>query len=179
MAKIHKTKNKKLNRLQIGIFISVVTIILVSAFFFFKPQPSTPSGQEPKTIAQDESEKKFVEADKAAFDGDYQKGQSILDDALKIKTSDTGRSDIYIQKSTLAFNNAQMQDAVAFAKTAEQLDPTSLSASVLAQAAEQAGDKVLAVKYYKLAAERTTEQEKQLSLDDFEFYQSKVKELSS
>ncbi|MBC7868860.1 hypothetical protein H7X69_01610 [Candidatus Saccharibacteria bacterium] len=177
MANIRKIKNKKLNRLQLGIFISVVAIILVAAFFFFKPQTSKINPQDSRAVARKESQDKFIEADKAVTDGDYAKGQAILDDALKNKIANAERSYVYVQKSTLASNSSKTEDSITFAKKAEELDPTRLSATVLAQVAERSGDKVLALKYYELVVARTTEREQRLSPDDFIYFQSKVKEL--
>jgi hypothetical protein len=72
-----------------------------------------------------------------------------------------------------------MDDAGTFAQKAETLNPTRLSATIVAMVAERSGDKALALKYYKLVVARTTTQEQQLSPDDYTYYQNKVKELSS
>ena len=189
MANIIKLQGKRFNWLQLGIIVSVLTIILVAAFFFFKPQITAPPRQDSTSTAAQEAQKNFTEADKAATAGDYAKGQTILDDALSnavsnqtatnTTTTNSSLSDIYLQKATLALNNLQNQDAVTFAKKAEALNPTRITATVLAQAAEQVGDKALALQYYTLVVARTTEQEQQLAPDDFAYYQSKVKELTN
>lgn len=180
MAKIIKINNKKFNWLQISIIIVTLTFILVAAFFFFRPQPklSTVNSQSALKAAQ-ASQDLYIEADKAANLSDYGKGQSILDDALKIKTNDVDRSVVYGQKSTLASNNSHNYDAMTFAKKSEQLDPTLQTAYVLAQVAEQVGDKPLALKYYKLTVERADASYQHLNPDDFEYFKSKVKELSN
>ncbi len=189
MANIIKLQGKRFNWLQLGIIVSVLTIILVAAFFFFKPQVTTPPRADSPSTAAQEAQKNFTAADKAATAGDYAKGQTILDDALSnavsqqtaasTSTTNSSLSDIYLQKATLALNNLQNQDAVTFAKKAEALSPTRITATVLAQAAEQVGDKKLALQYYTLVVARTTEQEQQLAPDDFAYYQSKVKELTN
>lgn len=178
MANIIKIHNKKFSRLQLGIIIVALTLVLTAAFFFFRPQPITPAGQVPMSQAEVASEKLYLEADKAATLGDYEQGQSILDVALKNKTTDLDRSNVYGQKSILASNNLKNEDAITFAKKSEALSPTRLTAHILAQVAEQAGDKTLALKYYKLTLERTSDQQKKLSPDDFDDLQAKVAELS-
>ena len=180
MANIIKIHNKKFNWLQLGIIIVTLTAILVAAFFFFrpKPQPSTVASPDALKTAQ-VSQDLYIAADEAATLGDYGKGQSILDDALNTKTTDTERSEVYGQKSILALDNSVYDEAMTFAKKSEELNPTLQTAHVLAQVAEKSGDKALALKYYQLTVERADAAYRQLHPDDFEYYQSKVKELSN
>ncbi len=177
MSNIIKIHNKKFNRLRFGIIIVAVAIIAVAAYFFFRPPSQQTTLLVPDTAAK-QSQDKYTQADSAVANGDYDKGQAILTEDLKNKTSDIDRSEVYLQQAVLALNNSRLDDAVTFATKAETLYPTRGTAATLAQIAEKANDKAFALKYYKLTVERTTEQAKQLSPDDFDYYQAKVKELS-
>ncbi len=172
-----KADNKRFNRLQLGIIISALTIILVATYLFFR-LPLHQKTLSPTASTAKQLQQVYINADSAASNGDYAKGQAILDEALKSKVSDSDLSRIYIQKAVLASNNSRPGDAVAFATKAEALDPTRVSAMTLALMAEHAKDTTLALKYYRLTAERTTERDKQLSPGDFEDLQAKIKVLS-
>ena len=173
-------KNKRFSKMKITIIVCSIAIILAAGFFFYKlRQPTASKTSQNSLLTMSKStQDKYIEADTAAYRGGYDKGQKVLDDALNSKTSNIDRSYVYIQKSTLAFNNSQMADAIKFALKAEELYPSRQTADVLAQTYEQSGDKVLALKYYKLVVQRTTDQEKNLLPTDYQYYKSKVEELS-
>lgn len=160
------------------IFVIVMTVMLVSAYFMFKDQIFDSSSKKKNTNTSASAQGAYIEADTAASKGGYGEGQKLLDDALKNCKTDTERSGVYTQKATLALNNSKANQAVEFATEAEKYNPTRLTASTLALAAEIAGDKSTALKYYKLVVERITEKEREISPDDYSYYQSKVEELS-
>lgn len=180
MANIIKIHDKKLSKLQIGIIIAITAIILVSVFFIYKYQTTTKTVDKKNTISK--SAKKLldrsVKVDEAVADGGYDDGQEVLDEALKSAATNSERSEIYVQKASLALNSSKSDQAIEFANAAEKANPSRLTATMLAIIAEQVGDKTLSLKYYRLVVERTTEQEKKLAPDEYEYYQAKVAELS-
>lgn len=184
MAEISNNFNstkKRPNRLWVGIIIATVIIIAIAGFLFLKYRTNLfPSSLATSIFTvSDSSKAKFAEADKATSVGDYTGAQVILDSVAKDQTDIANRSYVYIQKSILALNDSNIEDAINFANMAETLYPSRLSAVVSAQAAEKANDKQSALKFYKLVIERTTDQEKNLSIDDYNYYESKVKEFSN
>jgi hypothetical protein len=179
VANIIKIHNKRLSKLQLGIVIIVVAAALVAGYFFVKYRMISPTVNKSASEISKESQDRYDKANQAVRSGDYDKGQSLLDDTLNKSTTDTERSGIYVQKSTLALKSSKNDQAIKFANTAEKLYPSRMSAIVLAMSAEKSGDKALALKYYKLVVERFTEQERKISPSDYEYYQSKVKEFSS
>ncbi len=163
-------------KLLFVVAVIIFTAALLSGYYIFKNQKSD---NRSKTASTSKLKENYDEANNAVYSGDYSKGQDILDDALNKSTTDVERSTIYIQKSTLALKSSKSDEAIKFANTAEKTYPSRMSAIVLAMSYEGKGDKALALKYFKLVLERFTEQERSIAPADYEYYQSKVKELSS
>lgn len=174
-------------KLIIVIIASLILIcgVVVCYWYFVINRPSsvaTPNDQSnsiDEVAAFDKSQNRYIQAVRAVSVAGYDAGQSFLDDEISSNTNnDTERSYLYIQKSTLAINNSNISDAITFAEKAEGLYQSRISAVVLAHLYEEKGDKASTVKYYELAIERTTDQEKNILPSDYEYYQSKIEELS-
>jgi hypothetical protein len=173
---------KKLSRLDFSIIVGTIIIVVASFFWFFYIRINDNSNNKnPISIfnLSEESKNKILDAEKKANLGDYELGQATLDDVAKSQTSNIERSYVYIKQSVLASNNARYDDAIKYAKLAEDTYQSRLSAINYARVAEKAKNRSLALKYYKLVIERTTEQEKNISIEDYEYYQSKVKEFTN
>lgn len=97
-------------------------------------------------------------ADPANFviSGDYEGGQKKLDDNLAASTDDSSRSAIYINKSSIAINMGEYDDAYEFAEKAEELLPTVSSAKLMASALAKQGLKEEAIEKYQIAISRIT-----------------------
>jgi tetratricopeptide (TPR) repeat protein len=181
MAKnIIKVPKKQLSRLQLGIYISVVVIILVAVYFFFKPYFTDDPWNNvkiPSAEVEDVSTK-YREASKLASNGKYSEGMKVLDDLFATAKTDELKSQIYMRKSNLASDTSRIDDALDFAKKAEDLYPTRLSAATLGRAAEAMLQPQLALKYYKLVIERTTDSERKVDPTINDDYDQKIKDLS-
>jgi tetratricopeptide (TPR) repeat protein len=172
---------KHINWLYIGIYMTVVIIVIVAAYFFFR----SPSVDEANGVAAPVYTEKqkiikatFDDAMVSADQGKYEDGQKALDGLLPGLTADLDRASLYLRKSDLASHYSYLEDAVKFAKQAEEAHPTRMTAIFIASTAESMGDTTTALKYYTVVISRTTELEQKNSPDDFEYYKKKVKDLS-
>lgn len=116
-------------------------------------------------------------ADRTAAGGKYDQAQAIIDAEIR-KDGDVKLDvDLYIQKAVIALNAKKYDDALAAALKAEGLAASYQTASLVAQIAEQKGDKAQAITYYQYLLDRMTDQQKELAPYEVEDIQSKIKAL--
>jgi tetratricopeptide (TPR) repeat protein len=113
----------------------------------------------------------------AVAEGDYAKGQQLLDDAIKKSTSKQNTANLYLQKASIALNSKRLQDAMQFAKKADSISPSNTTAEMIAGVAKAQGNKVLAIQWLNTAIKRLDKgsQGYQSILEDD---QEKIQELS-
>jgi tetratricopeptide (TPR) repeat protein len=97
--------------------------------------------------------------------GKYDDAQKLLDGQLAAAQSAAEKSDLYVQKSSVANNAGDFTTALDYAQQAEKLQPTSSSAYMIAIAAEGLGNKSLAVTYYQKTLDRLTPEQKKRAPD--------------
>ncbi len=173
---------------RVMIFIIALILVISGLFCYWYFIINKPSGVDilnngsstaDEVAALDKSQNRYIQAVRAVSVDGYDAGQSFLDDEIISNTNnDVERSYLYIQKSDLAINNANMDEAIAFAEKAEGFYQSRISAVTLAQLYEKKGDKANAIKFYKLTIERTTEDAKQMLPYEINDYQLKINELS-
>lgn len=81
----------------------------------------------------------------------YSEAIRELEAQLAGAKDDKARAALYVQMSSLALKTQAYDDALEFAKKAEQLYTTPSTTAVVAKCAEAKGDKELAITYYKKA----------------------------
>ena len=109
-----------------------------------------------------ESELTYKErADRMAYYGNYDEAQWTLDEGIEGSKNDpTSQGNFYQEKTFIALNAGEYEQALEFAMQGEKLNPTVQSAALVAEAAEASGESFLAIEHYSLAADRTPEEEK-------------------
>jgi tetratricopeptide (TPR) repeat protein len=113
----------------------------------------------------------------AIAEGDYAKGQQVLDDAVKKSTDKQNTANLYLQKASIAVNANHLQDALQFAKKADGLAPSNTTAEMIATVAKAQGNKTLAIQWLNTAIKRLDKNSHgyQIVLEDD---QEKIQELS-
>ncbi|HVS58327.1 MAG TPA: hypothetical protein VHD60_01160 [Candidatus Saccharimonadales bacterium] len=131
-------------------------------------------GSKPRAVSQEVA---FNEALTEVNKSGYQQGQKYLDSQLSVAISAAQKSDVYINKASLALNNKDYANALKYARQAETLHSTIGSAVLIAQSAELSGDKTTAIKYYTTANNRMKQSNLPYDSDIAEYTQ-KIKDLS-
>ncbi len=178
-------KNKARAKLLVAAIAALVILCALAAggVFIFKrlhkaPQPTTGSTSQrltAATVSKDQSVENQAMA--LSADGNGTDAQKLLDQALA-KTSDkTKQAQLYLDKSSVAINVNQGQQALQYAQKAESLNPTRNSAQMIAETAENLGDKATALKYYKLELQRLQADPKSAGPGDIQATQDKIKGL--
>lgn len=116
-------------------------------------------------------------ADAAAFNGDYDQGMRILDEASRNEREPVKYAQLQLDKSLIAYNHSRPEESLQYAREAERIAPGVISAIAIATAAEALGDKQLAIEMYKKTLERYAS-EGGGTPDDIKHYQGKIDELS-
>lgn len=143
-------RNKKIAIISLAILILVVLVTAVLIFIFTKNQTNNQDTSEiQEYITRINNYKK--ESLEAAFAGNYDGAQKILDEAIKKESTNKAKSDIYLSKSTLAYNENKYNEAFDYAIKSYELDQTFAPADFAAQCAELSGKKDQSLKYYKIA----------------------------
>jgi Tfp pilus assembly protein PilV len=109
-------------------------------------------------------------------------GQAVLDKSLDSATTDDDKATVYGLKASLASSEVAGADidlAIDYAKKADQLNPTSESAALLAYYYETQDDKATAIQYYTLAKTRIGDYDKADFNDQssYDFYTTKIEGL--
>lgn len=155
----------------LGLFI---VLIGASAWYFTSARSSNKTivapVRKPPTVSE--------QADAAAFNGNYKVGQSLLDVAIGKTANKAEKAKLYEDKSLIAYNHKQYNDALVAARQAEELYPTRGSAISVATSAEALGDKKTAIEYYRKVLERTTKEARDLDAESYEYYENKLKVLA-
>ncbi len=110
-------------------------------------------------------------ADQLEFYDDYEGAQQLLQDgADKTAGNSAAEAEFYIRKAELAFNSGYYEDGLSYAVSADENNPTVSSAVLVAESAMKLGDNETAIKYFTLAANRTSEESKNLGPEISEYY---------
>lgn len=166
----------------IAIIIMVVVVLSsVAAIWWSNYQTSkntqstnsSKSNQSAAQLQQTPAQKTADAADQLAYDGNVQGGVQELDNAIKNTTDKNDLFMYYTRKATLLANNNQLSDALAAAKQAYQINQTSDSAALVAQIAEQMGDKATAIEYYQNAINHIDNTDP-YAKSDTDYYKSKI-----
>ena len=164
-------------RKYILIGAAVLIAAIIGAAFLLWGQPlkksTSPTASKPAKSKLTDTQKASVKA----RSGDYAGGQKQLDESLGALADDKSKATVYLDKAALAYDAGKSDEALSYARQAEKLNPTRLSANVIAQVAVQKGDKKLALQYYRLALGRFTEEEKTMAQPDYEELQALIKGL--
>ena len=134
------------------------------------------SGQPAAQFQEQPAEKTADNADKLAYDGNVQGGINELNNAIKNTTDKNELFTYYSRKATLLLNNNMLSDALVAAKQAYQIDQMSESASLVAQIAEQMGDKATAIEYYQNAIDHIDPTDV-YAKSDKDYYTTKIAQL--
>lgn len=113
----------------------------------------------------------------AVTTGNYARGQQILDDAIKKSTNNQNTANLYLQKATVAINAKHFDDAMQFAKKADNIIPTSTTANMIADAAAAQSNKTLATQWLNTTIQRLDKNSQGYQMD-LEDIQQKIKYLS-
>ena len=153
---------------RIWLFVGAVALLVVIVFGWYWVN------NKPKLVAQEAA---FNQALTLVNNSGYSQGQKYLDAQLSASNDVKHKSDIYIDKATLALNNKDYANALQYARQSEALQPTVSSAVVIAQSAELSGDKATAIKYYQITIDRMKQSKLPYDTDIAEYTQ-KIKDLS-
>lgn len=168
-----------------GVVAGVVFWPQISEFTrsIFQKDESVVVGETPKTgLASAESVALYEEALAVAEESGPAAAQQVFDDKLQTTTDDQQKSDIYIQKATLAGSatgGSNLAQALEYAYDGEEVSPTYATAILIASLEEQLGNKANALKYYKLYLDRLTDEANQLNPGDKDAYTRKVQQLEA
>lgn len=149
---------------KIIVVVVALAVIGCGLFLYFKiyhQQTDTNTVQQiPSADNFDTRLTTVEEASQIATNGNYAAGQKVLDDDFAGKTDETSTVDYYVDKAILAVNNKYYDEALGFAKQANDIAKSRLTSRILAQIAEAKGDKAKAIEYYQLTISRYSENDK-------------------
>ena len=91
-------------------------------------------------------------------EGKPDQAQAVLDAAIAKTNNKIDKGSLYQTKAKLELND--QQKALQYAQEAENINPTSTTAALIAASAVALGQKELAIKYYQLELDRLTPAEK-------------------
>jgi len=134
-------------------------------------------GQTPEELETHPAVEKGEEADKLATEGNLQGGVDLIDDAIENSSDSHERYILYSEKASLLLNNGKLDEALAAAKLAYEAEQIAGAAALVAQIAEQKGDKPTAIEYYRKAAELTNPEASPLADEEKRHYEQKVAQL--
>lgn len=151
-------KNKII--LIFSIFLIVLVSIIAGLVILAKLNPTLLESYKYDSLSNEEKEAKdwelYTKADEQYFGGgSYEEAQKTFDDALSIRLKDSSKGIIYRYKSLLALNAEKYDEALTFAKNAEQLNPTHLTAATLGRIYFIKKEYQLSAENYQNAASRT------------------------
>ena len=150
-----KKKYKKPLVIVGAIFLLLLTILLVVVL---RPDPKT-SQPKPFTGTADPASaiKPTTPIEKAqalAQSGDYEKAQQLLGTEVNNSTDLKEKGALLTEQAVEAYNAGKYDKALGYAQAAEKAAPTRSTSRMIAQSAEQLGNKSLAVEYYQKTIER-------------------------
>lgn len=102
-------------------------------------------------VPSDPIDAAYQAADALQFQGKYSDAKKTMDDAISKAGNDQDKARGYTDAATIAINQKAYQNALGYAKQADAILKTADSAALVAQSAEGAGDKTLAIEYYTKA----------------------------
>lgn len=163
-AKISSAHKKFSFSKKIIIVVVALAAIGCSLFLYFKIyHQQTDTNTVQQISSADNFDMRLTTVEKAsqiAANGNYAAGQKVIDDDFAGKTDETSTVDYYVDKAILAVNNKYYDEALGFAKQADDIAKSRLTSRLLAQIAEEKGDKVKAIEYYQLTINRYPEDDK-------------------
>jgi tetratricopeptide (TPR) repeat protein len=173
---------------QLIIFAIIVVVLIgasVGAALWWSNYQVSKTSQTSKTgensskgspMQSTPAEKTADDADQLAYQGDVQAGVKKLDEAIENTSDNQELFTYYSRKATLLLNNNELSGALEAAKKAYTISTGSESGALVAQIAEQMGNKTLAAEYYQNAIDHVDKTDP-YAKSDTEYYQSKIRAL--
>lgn len=185
MKKNKISSRKSVLSLSINTFRYVALALLVAAvvgvgYYFVGRNKDTPSEPvTPSSLYEGTDLTYEQKARRVAYYDGYDAGKQFLEEsAVAAEANPEAQVEFYFKASELAYNNEKYDEALSFAIKADGVIPTVRSASFAALSAEMFGDDETALKYYKLAAERSSAQDKMNpDLTDYGHFLIKIEQL--
>lgn len=118
------------------------------------PEKGLSNALNPDPVKPDPIIDAYARADELAFAGKYDEAQALLAQAVNAAVNPTDKARYILNRATLAYNQQKYQEALDFAKEAEKVSASSLTAQQIAENAEALGDKATARDYYQKAIDR-------------------------
>lgn len=143
----HSRLHAKLLVIGIVCFVILSAIVIAGIALYQSRHSSQPPSQASKLTTSQRATGLYLT-------GDYKQAQQLLSQAISQTDDKAEKGKLYEQKANLAYTHGDYANGLQYAKQAEQLKPTANSANWIAQNAEKAGDKQLALKYYKIELTR-------------------------
>jgi tetratricopeptide (TPR) repeat protein len=164
---------------------SVIVVVCVSSAvaIFLSNRSSELSTEQQKAAEQakntqtKQAETKANDADKLAYSGDVAGSITKLDEAIKNTTDSHEKFILLSQKALILFNDNKLDEALAAAKQAFDVEKTQDGAAFIGQIARQKKDKTTAIEYYKKAIELVDANGSPMAEKDKAYYQGIVTEL--
>jgi len=187
---VHSRRRFFQSKLAKVIIILVVGLAAfgIAAAIFLQLQPTVseePVDDGETSVSQQELDKaeKVLKLNQDISNKSYQmveeEGYEATSDWYQEKVDAASSEDkvtYYLQWGVTAYNNNKFDEALKYAQAAEDLEHSGITAGFVAHCAYAAGNKEIALKYYKLALERRTNWE---AADDVkDTYEERVRELS-
>ncbi|MEI6053918.1 MAG: hypothetical protein WCQ49_00940 [Candidatus Saccharibacteria bacterium] len=178
-----KTNKKIISKKVLIIGLTILLVILGGLFYYFYPILNKKDNTNEPAVSIVELN---AEVDNLIENNLPQDAQKVLDDAL-VKAGDNDsvvKAQIYASKANLAqsaIGGNDFESALKFALEAERLNPTDNSALVVASLEESSGNKVEAIKYYKIYLDRYLKETEGATTDDsdYGYYSEHVNYLES
>jgi len=173
--KITGIKHKLSSRAKISIIAAsvLVTIGLAISAWFVWIQPYFQQMNNPPLTFEEKYAKIVLDTQTKIDNNDYSGALSNIDINISNSTEIKEKAELYILKSSTAFNIDKFDDARDYALKAEELDPSVTSADLLGDSLFRMGYKTEAIDYYKKAIARI-DVKTELDAVDVSHLQSKI-----
>lgn len=177
-AELAEPSDTKFHYLVVGLVIFVMVTILGLILLRMTRHKQQPVSQDAGSF----HETPTTPAEKSyayQLSGQYNEAYKLLDEAINKAGTDKEKADLYNEKSIAALNAKDYAFALEMAKQSEKLSPSISSAHIIAESAEQTGDKKTAVGYLKKQVERTISSGKPYVQEDIDALRQKITQLEA
>jgi len=155
----NKKNNTTFSNKKIFIYIGIILAFVGLSVGFYYIYGSFSVDEKDNSTSQETIADNYKAAYKIASEEGVESSQSFLDEKLNNSTSQAEKSQIYIDKASIASSylaGSDNSEALTYFYEAEKLVPTEKTASAIASLEENNGNISNAIKYYKLYIERAS-----------------------
>ena len=135
--------------------VALVLLVVASAALYIASNDSEPDDVNEREVSATEATQQAHELETS---GDFRAAIAAYNDAVESSTG-SEKAELLSAQATIALRNGALDEALEYAKSADQANSTADSQSLLGAIAKQQGDNGAALEYYKRALELYRESE--------------------